>query len=162
LLQAALPLSMGPTNWCGDVQFFASPLPQRQPHAPQFIGSELRSVSHPSLVTLVQCQKPIVHISTAQMPSWHLAVAFGRLHGLQSPRALHPTFGAFIETHFPPHAFLSAPQALSSKRSVSTVSEHEPRDATPAAARHPMTRARLAHRAQSRNRSIARRFIPAA
>jgi hypothetical protein len=55
------------------------------PHMPQFFASVWRFVSHPSAGVLLQSAKPALQESMAHMPIEHLAVAFGRLHGVLHP-----------------------------------------------------------------------------
>lgn len=57
------------------------------PHAPQWVSEVLRSVSHPSLATLLQLPRPIVHEATSHTPAGHRAVAFESEHAApQAPQ----------------------------------------------------------------------------
>jgi hypothetical protein len=62
---------------------------QRMPHDPQFIGSELVVVSHPSDAFVLQSPKPVSHAATPHAPAAHRGVALVGSHTLlQRPQCV--------------------------------------------------------------------------
>jgi len=67
-----------------DVVFAA---PHTMPQPPQWLGSVIGSLSHPSPASRLQSKKPPVHDLTAQPPSEHAETAFRALQLAHEPLA---------------------------------------------------------------------------
>jgi hypothetical protein len=61
-----------------------------------------RSASHPSRGSRLQSAQPGIHVSTAQAPLAHFAVARSKWQGVQLPE-LQPCLGSPTEMQCPPH-----------------------------------------------------------
>jgi hypothetical protein len=91
------------------------------PHAPQFVGSIARSVSHPFAALLSQSANPVAHDEIVHVPEAHASVAWFPTHALsQRPQfiassardASHPSMMFPLQSWYPnTHVFVQLPPA---------------------------------------------------